>query len=189
MFKTIAFFLILTTSVIGQETSDFSVSIGNQVKSEDRVRTEWSAKEIKDNKIFMDHLETYAIRLSSTFSGNSDAVVVIDGKNVGTFRVKPNSVRVLERGPKSPGKFTFIKNGSKEFFDTQLDHVKSQDLGTVKVIFYPEKLRRRKNSPTKPETTGTGISGNSDQTFKNVPNIVRNNRKRTEIVLHLEETK
>lgn len=149
------------------------------------------------------HLQTYAIRLYSSHVGRSNAVVEIDGKVVGKFRIQPQSSVTIERSRNNPKKFTFVRNGTPEFFDADLNGVAVDKRGLIKVTFYPEKFDRYTSENERieapglsskdqtenyaPKSGGTGLSGMSDQNFVDAPEINVDHNKKVTIYLRLIE--
>ena len=196
--------LILTVSIQAQENSqpirgglrigDYSASIGVQLGNN------WVSNPSDDRGyISMNHLQVYEIRLGSSFYGLSDAKIEIDGKEVGVFRIKSNQAVVIERNVKDRGRFTFLRNGTQEYFNAGLDRVSSANRGLIKVVFYPQRINYRNIEPNNlPHETGlpssfdlksggTGLSGMSNQDFQDAINIERDYSKTTTIYLRLIE--
>lgn len=210
MFKTLYVLLttlVLSISIQAQENSkpvrgglrvgDYSVSVGRQ------NRDNWVSNQSDDRGyINMDHMQIYEIRLGSSFYGLSDAKIEIDGKEVGIFRIKSNQAIIIERSVKDRGRFTFLRNGTQEYFNAGLDRVSAENRGLLKVIFYPEKLRYRstESNNVPHETTealpssydsksgGTGLSGFSEQAFQDTRNIDRDYSRTITVYLRLIET-
>lgn len=183
----------------GMRVGDYSVVIGKKDKYNQR---EWTANSVdRLGYIKMNHMEVYEIKLKSNFYGNSDALVEIDGNLVGVFRVRGNSEIILERSKNNPGRFTFIKKGTREFYDANLHKINSYNLGLIKVRFYPQKLNTSvvpiigvpsSSSTRKPASLdlnpgGTGVTGNSNQLFVDVPRIQRDYNRLVTINLRLVE--
>lgn len=207
MFKTFCVLvttLILSVSIQAQENSqptrgglrvgDYSTSIGVQVGKN------WISNP-SDGRgyVSMNHMQIYEIRLGSSFYGLSDVKIEIDGKEVGIFRIKSNQAVVIERNIKDRGRFTFLRNGTQEYFNAGLDRVSSANRGLIKVTFYPQRINYRNiepnNSPHEtglpstfdPKSGGTGLSGISNQDFKYTENIDKDYSKTTTIYLRLIE--
>lgn len=187
MFRALFILLFAVTTAFGGEINgglshgDYSVSVGkkNQRYVSDHYgyvqrQDYWESFE-SDGKgyVYMDHMQKYEIRLNSMFPGRTDAKVVIDGKEIGTFRVEANSKITLERSANDTGRFTFIKNRTDEFYEMDLDRVSRENFGLISVTFYPEirgyrygeievpSYRGRKTS----YAGGTALSGTSGQRF------------------------
>ena len=80
----------------------------------------------------------YRIRLKNNGLVRCDAVVTIDGKNMGTFRINAHSQMLLERPPDVERRFTFFIGGSEG--SKQGGHKpKDKNNGLVEVLFKPEK--------------------------------------------------
>lgn len=105
---------------------DFSLKINNKEKT-------------NDGYVELDHGQTYHLFLHNHKNKRCAAQITIDGKDCGTFRIKANSVLVLERPSGDSGKFTFYKIGTNEFNKANLNSVNKNDQGLISVIFKPEK--------------------------------------------------
>lgn len=197
----------------GLRIDDYSVSIGRQEYSEYRdqqynvVRKNiWYANESdSQGYVRMNHMQNYEIRLGSSYYGRSDAKIEIDGKEIGVFRIEPNTAIIIERSPKDIGRLTFLTKGTREYFDAGLDRVSVTQRGLVKVTFYPERLRyRATNRNDLPHETskdgkittfgsqdmksgGTGLTGRSGQLFRNASQITRDYGNSVTIHLRLVE--
>ncbi len=80
----------------------------------------------------------YKIRLKNNGSVKCDAVITIDGKNMGTFRINSYSEMLLERPSDVERRFTFFVGGSE---GSKQGGYKPKDKnnGLVEVRFKPEK--------------------------------------------------
>lgn len=87
----------------------------------------------------MNHGETYEIVLRNNHNVCCDAIVEIDGKEVGNFRINPNSNFFIERPVNEQKLFTFYQLGTRESRKTGLDKICREDIGLIKVTFKPEK--------------------------------------------------
>jgi len=88
----------------------------------------------------MRHGQTYTLKLRNSRNVRCDARVEIDGKHVGTWRVRTNSGITLERPAHDTGQFTFYKLGTPEASAAQLNGG-DPNLGLVRVTFMPERER------------------------------------------------
>lgn len=85
----------------------------------------------------MTHNTKYAILLSNDSELNCDAVVEIDGKQVGIWRVSSAKDIQIERPVHDTGLFTFYKLDSSE--SRKIGLVRNDNLGLISVLFKPEK--------------------------------------------------
>lgn len=85
----------------------------------------------------MTHGQVYGIRLGNHGNLRCDAVVEIDGKDCGTYRIDPHSDWTLERAHHDRGRFTFFKTDSVEASISV--GILKEDRGLVQVTFKPEK--------------------------------------------------
>lgn len=151
---------------------------------------------IADCIVELEHEIHYGIRLASGVKG--DVTIVIDGKQVGTFRLNPHRPVVIERPVNIDKKFTFYKLGSTEAEKAGL-RSDNHFLGIVQVVFIPEKQRQVYNARsfekvvtfgevTRGEVTrgGTGLSGKSNQVFGNAEEIELDYSKETIITFKLQ---
>jgi tellurite resistance protein len=91
------------------------------------------------------HNQVYTLRLSNKTHRNSDAQIHIDGKDMGLFRLFPNTVFEIEHPSDDSGCFTFYELGSSE---GAAAGIKANDkLGVVEVTFYPELQRPKAPQP------------------------------------------
>lgn len=162
----------------------------------------------------MTHGSHYTINLRNNNDVRCDAVVSVDGKHVGTFRIDAHGSMTLERPSNDTGRFTFYRRGTKRFREAELDQISRSDLGCISVEFRPEcacrptiaytphrhkMLRqhddihdRRIGSYGTTEAMnccfaagGTGLSGHSDQKFVTVAELVYDTSRFTTINLRL----
>ena len=82
----------------------------------------------------------YKIHLKNNGSTKCDAVVTIDGKNMGTFRINEHNQMLLERPSDVERRFTFFVGGSE---GSKQGGYKPKDKnnGLVEVLFKPESCR------------------------------------------------
>jgi hypothetical protein len=97
-----------------------------------------SIRRVSINSIAIPHQTEYSLRLTNNSDTDCDAVVTIDGRPVGTFRVLQYSQSVIERPASEHRKFLFLKEHS---YEAEMAGVRSGRLanGLVTVIFNPEK--------------------------------------------------
>lgn len=80
----------------------------------------------------------YSLTLWNYRDVRCDAMVEIDGEDVGTFRVRPYGTARIERPVHAARRFTAVFSGTPEADAAQIDE-SSPDLGLIKVTFTPEK--------------------------------------------------
>lgn len=127
----------------------------------------------------MAHNTKYAVILSNDSPLDCDAVVEIDGKEVGIWRVYSGKSIRIERPVHDTGQFTFYKFDSSE--GGKIGLVRNDKLGLISVLFKPEKISRMLFSDcldfddyidlddeTSCSAGGTGLSGRSEQEFIDV---------------------
>ena len=85
----------------------------------------------------LDHNQHYSVDLRNYSRLRCDADIEIDGKDMGTFRVKGGHNFTIDRPTHDDGRFTFYELMSKEGNAVGLKA--NQNLGLVKVTFRPEK--------------------------------------------------
>ena len=103
-------------------------------------------KELSDGKVVMEHGTQYTIDMQNHASLRCDAEVVVDGKEIGGFRLNAWESLSLERSPDDRGCFTFYKQGSADAKEAGIGKVSASDLGLVSILFTPEKQKIRKHS-------------------------------------------
>jgi hypothetical protein len=86
----------------------------------------------------MEHGKKYTLRLRNSNSTPCDAQVEIDGKHVGTWRLRPHWGFTLERPAHDDGCFTFYEVGTEAARKAGVDAY-SADTGLVRVTFLPGK--------------------------------------------------
>lgn len=185
-------------------------------------------KERETGHVVLEHGTQYRLRLGNHHHRRCDALVLIDGKEIGMFRVNAGSSVTLECSALDKGKFTFFKADSKEGEQVGSILVATSDRGLVQVTFKVEKkqnphqgmtydtatLRSRgpggqsmvgSDYPTPtsyegemktcggiltPQNFGmaagvTGLTGQSNQSFYEVPNLDYDPAEETVISLRL----
>jgi len=95
-------------------------------------------REKESGYVELEHGKHYTLNLRNDRPVRCDAQVSIDGKDVGTFRISPNSSIRLERPSNDDRKFTFYKLDSEEGEKSELNRIGKQELGLVQVTFKPE---------------------------------------------------
>ncbi len=87
----------------------------------------------------------YKIRLKNNGLAKCDAVVTIDGKNMGTFRINQHDQMLLERPSDVERRFTFFVGGSE---GSKQGGYKPKDKnnGLVQVLFKPERIQKQPTS-------------------------------------------
>lgn len=97
-----------------------------------------NGREKQDGYVEMEHGQTYELLLKNDNNLRCDAQVSIDGKEVGLFRVNPQSIFSLERPLNEAKKFTFYKKGTSEAKKAGEANISSDDSGLIQVVFKPE---------------------------------------------------
>lgn len=88
----------------------------------------------------MAHGAVYRLRLCNhNHSLRCDAVIMVDGKDMGTYRIERHGEITLERSYYDSGRFTFFKTDSEEGQAAGAGGVGRDDRGLIQVIFKPEK--------------------------------------------------
>lgn len=151
--------------------------------------------------VYLPHGSQYTVDLRNQwYDRDCDATLTIDGKDMGTYRVPSNGSVVLERSSADQGKFTFFADGTAEAAAAGILMVDNPDRGLVSVRFRPAKARMRPvemvsrgvereektsgginidagvlrsfNAGLSPSRSGiTGLTGHSNQQFREVPNL------------------
>jgi hypothetical protein len=121
--------------------------------------------------ILIGHRQQYTIVLRNRSSLRCDARVLVDGKEVGCWRIAGNSQIEVERPVNDTGRFTFYMLGSNEARRAGLSA--SDALGLVTATFMPELPPQPVHEGdraqySQPRRGGTGLSGQSNQAFKTV---------------------
>jgi hypothetical protein len=111
------------------------------------------------------HGTQYSLQLRNDDNRPCDALVKIDGKEVGCWRIPAGSEIELERPVSDSGRFTFYRLGSPEA--DLADLVEGFELGLVAVTFMP-KLEFVTCVRFSPCRGGTGLSGESTQQLSTV---------------------
>lgn len=154
----------------------------------------------------MSHNETYKIKLGNNNFSRCDAVVTIDGSQVGTWRLQPKSSITIERPADIDKNFTFFKVGTSEGNSAGLK-LNDRDNGLVQVEFIPETIYKHSDFVLESATMncktadlnnimpqascrsygqgGTGLQGKSDQQFGTARKIDRDYNRSTTISVRL----
>jgi hypothetical protein len=105
--------------------------------------------EKQDGYVEMKHGQTYEIVLRNNKDTRCDAEVIIDGKEIGVFRIEPRCSFNLERPANETKKFTFYETNSEEANEAGVSKINNDNLGLIEVTFKPEKPKP-KPKPLKP---------------------------------------
>lgn len=121
--------------------------------------------------VLINHRQQYSVLLQNRSTLRCDARVVIDGKEVGCWRIGARGKIEVERPVNDTGRFTFYMLGSKEA--RQIGLSASDAVGLVTVTFMPELPPRQVHTPPSgvqfsTRRGGTGLSGESAQAFSTV---------------------
>lgn len=155
--------------------------------------------ETSQGYVRMRHNSEYQIRLGNDDNVVADAIVKIDGIEIGVWRIPANRNITIERPANVDRKFTFYKLGSSEGDQAGLE--RNNDLGLISVDFIPAKsiyqnLRGSHiESGSKGVTFGgntrgfsaggTGLGNHSDQQFGQAQSIDRDYANQVTINLRL----
>ena len=159
------------------------------------------ATEISGGYAELPHGTQFTIELHNYRSVCCDANVVVDGKDIGTFRINPYGMATLERVPHDTGRFTFYTSTSHEAAMIRVAEVAESNRGLISATFTPELVVQAlispdlvaKGVPTRGTPTAqagvtsgvTGLSGHSGQQFVSVDSITYDYSQRTTITLRL----
>lgn len=175
--------------------------------------------ETGEGYVSMKHNTKYALSLGNHGHRRCDALVSIDGKSIGGFRIGAYETIEIERPVDDDGCFTFYRAGSKKGDKAGLGSVSKSDMGLITVEFRPEKKRKPKrisgaggqsilrsaslssySTPVRDSVEltsrgidlkagGTGLSGKSDQSFYTVEDLKFDKKEVVTINLRLVEGK
>lgn len=111
------------------ERNGFSVS----------VRSPYASRIYKNgyNYIALKHNTEYSLELQNNTNNRCDAVVTIDGRSVGKFRINSYSGIVVERPVTKHQKFVFLRESSGDAYRAGITEGKYAN-GSVSITFYPE---------------------------------------------------
>lgn len=167
-----------------------------------------NGNEVDNGYVKMQHNAQYSVVLKNDHNLRCQARVVIDGKEIGTFRLDAYQNMTLERKPGGDhGKFTFFKEGTAEASQAQVASGNPNN-GLVSVAFVPEKridynMKVAYASPITLDSVnyrgssagsftasnfapgGTGLTGHSNQEFVNVAELDLDHSGTTTINLRL----
>lgn len=102
--------------------------------------------------VALEHGRQYRLQLRNHDYRQCDAEVTIDGKALGTFRLRGLDALVLERMPDDHGRLTFYSSGTADAAAAGEGCVAAPDKGLIQVRFVPE--RRREYQPKRVQTMG-----------------------------------
>lgn len=132
----------------------------------------------------MRHGQTYKLSLRNMNNKRCNAEVTVDGKHVGTWRLRAFDSATLERPAEDTGLFTFYRLGTSDASIAQI--ADNNNTGLIQVVFTPELIEKpkpvyRDGSPPSlgigeqqvsyrgvtrsAHAGGTGLSGQSNQQF------------------------
>ncbi len=89
--------------------------------------------------VALEHGQIYQLRLGNHGPSRCDALVEVDGKSVGLFRINGYGTFQLERPSNDTGRFTFFRADSSEGQAAGATETATVDRGLVRVTFKPEK--------------------------------------------------
>lgn len=92
-----------------------------------------------EGHVAMVHDTHYTIKLVNHGHRRCDALVKVDGKDMGGFRLDAGCSLTLERPSHDTGRFTFYKNKTVECATATGGKVTKDDMGLIQVLFKPEK--------------------------------------------------
>jgi hypothetical protein len=160
--------------------------------------------------VALSHGQVYGLQLTKHGARRCDAVVNVDGKEIGTWRLAAGQSAMLTRPATDHGQFTFYRADSAEAQAAQLGNVGRDNLGLVQVRFVPEMahavntvwcettyrskggggvLRGMPESSGAYGAGGTGLSGHSNQEYGNATPIMRDEGAAVTISVRLVEQK
>lgn len=96
-------------------------------------------RELGNGYVVMQHGTPYRVQVTNNGSRKCDAVLSIDGEEIGTYRLHAGQNWAIEHPPESQQRFTFYASGTTEAAQVGEHAVERQDKGLVQVTFYPEK--------------------------------------------------
>ena len=149
------------------QIGNFSVTIGKGVERE-------------SGYVDMQHNTEYTIELRNMGSEDANAQISIDGVDVGTFRVERYDRQIIKRPSHIARNFLFLKLGTPEAEQANLQA--NSDLGLITVKFIPAKQERQfellatksitfRGGAKGASAGGTGLGSNSDQEFVSAKHI------------------
>ena len=163
-----------------------------------------SYSETSEGHVGLRHGQNFKVRLHNGHRGPygsvpCDATIILNGKDVGTFRVNAGQTTIIERPANDTGKFTAYQEDSYEAASIGIDR-NSNDLGLIEVVFRPgnrkihwtppavsvtwnnydsqpvyrgisSECRAKSCSFNEPVGMGIGLSGHSNQNFHEVEDL------------------
>ena len=96
-------------------------------------------RELPSQHVIMQHGQQYRIQVANNSRGRCDAVVSLDGDEIGTYRLSSGQVWAIEHPADSQQRFTFYASGTSDASMAGESFVDADKKGLVQVIFYPEK--------------------------------------------------
>lgn len=145
--------------------------------------------ETEEGYICLKHGTQYSIKLRNQSERlRCNAMVKIDGRSVGTWRVDRREAITIERPVHDSGRFTFYQEGTPEAAKANLRL--TDELGLISVLFRPEKRKDGPSiqymaGPRSYAAGGTGLSGKSTQQFDEAEEIEIDDEKAVTIHLRL----
>lgn len=152
-------------------------------------------KETVDGYVQLKHNTEYVVNLYNYSRLDCDAILSIDGSKVGTYRVPANDIFPVSRPPSVERNFIFLKLGTNEA--TQANLQATDKLGLISVEFIPASDLPTRNIQLYGATRsgakgcsagGTGLGSYSDQKFGSAQEIDRDYTKKVTINLRLVAT-
>jgi len=100
-----------------------------------------SYSETSEGHVGLRHGQNFKVRLHNGHRGPygsvpCDATIILNGKDVGTFRVNAGQTTIIERPANDTGKFTAYQEDSYEATSIGIDR-NSNELGLIEVVFRP----------------------------------------------------
>lgn len=100
-----------------------------------------SYSETSEGHVGLRHGQNFKVRLHNGHRGPygsvpCDATIILNGKDVGTFRVNAGQTTIIERPANDTGKFTAYQEDSYEAASIGIDR-NSNELGLIEVVFRP----------------------------------------------------
>lgn len=97
-------------------------------------------KQSPEGYSLLPHNTKYSVKIANRNSNRCNATLIIDGKDMGTWRLDAGECAVIDRPSNNDGIFTFYKLGTSESKKVRLET--NDYAGLVQVVFIPEKKRR-----------------------------------------------
>jgi hypothetical protein len=130
-------------------------------------------RDIGDGYVGIPHNTQYSLLLRNHRRIRCDAEIVIDGIQVGTWRIAENGEIRIERPVHDTGHFTFFEVGSREAQSAGISP--NPGNGLISATFKPEREMLVLMSSACPDddrrTGATGLTGESFQRFADAPRI------------------